>query len=437
MSAGASGGPAGGGSPSGQAGDEPRSDYKPVPPPPPLVLGGHGRRDRWTRAVVRALPPLLLAAGFVFGLTAPPTYFAAPFFTAAPLIAAPFAGLVVTIGTGVAGLVLATVLHVVQHNLSTAAFVMELITVAVVCLLAALINLVIRRGGRQLASVQHVAEAAQRAVLPVPPGRIGGFDIAAQYEAAEADAFIGGDLYAVQDSPHGVRMVLGDVRGKGLGAVEAVSVVIGAFREAAEQESTIEGVAARLERALAREGMRRRALDAFEGFTTAVLVEIPHGGGVLRVVNRGHTEPLLLHHDGKVLVLSPGEHALPLGMGELGTWPDRAEETEYPPGAMLLLYTDGLSEARDTRGRFYDPVERLRGRVFEHPTALLSALAQEVRDHTGGATTDDMALLAVRRPHSGAGAVAPESLQEGFADAEQHMGREGGPGAAAGGSHRG
>ena len=106
-----------------------------------------------------------------------------------------------------------------------------------------------------------------------------GCDVAARYEAAQADAFIGGDLYAVQDTPHGVRLVVGDVRGKGMGAVEAVAVVIGAFREAAEQEATLEAVAQRLERALAREGTRRDGLDAFEGFTTAVLAEIPRGDG--------------------------------------------------------------------------------------------------------------------------------------------------------------
>jgi serine phosphatase RsbU (regulator of sigma subunit) len=92
-----------------------------------------------------------------------------------------------------------------------------------------------------------------------------------------------------------------------------------------------------------------------------------------------------------------GEFALPLGMGELGVWPDRAEQAGFPGGATLLLYTDGLSEARDAHGRFYDPHARLTGRVFRHPAHLLDTLADEVRRHSGGGTTDDMALLAVRR----------------------------------------
>ncbi|MET8558068.1 PP2C family protein-serine/threonine phosphatase [Streptomyces sp. NPDC004959] len=346
----------------------------------------------------RVVPPLLVVGGFVFGLFAPATFTGAPFFAAAPLVAAPFASSRVTAGVGGLAAAGESLLQVIRGRLPTGPFLIELTTVLTVAALAVLINLLIRRGDRRLASVQNVAAVAQSAVLPVPAERIGGLDVAAQYEAAEADAFIGGDLYAVQDTPYGVRMVLGDVRGKGLGAVEAVSVVIGAFREAAEQEPTVEGVAQRLERALAREGLRRRALDAFEGFTTAVLAEIPRGAAELRLVNRGHTEPLLLERDGRLRVLTPGEHALPLGMGELGAWPDRAEIIDFPPGATLLLYTDGLSEARDARGRFYDPVARLSGRVFPHPRALLTTLTDEVRRYTGGATTDDMALLAVRRP---------------------------------------
>jgi serine phosphatase RsbU (regulator of sigma subunit) len=85
-------------------------------------------------------------------------------------------------------------------------------------------------------------------------------------------------------------------------------------------------------------------------------------------------------------------------MGELGVWPDRAEEVVLPGGATLLFYTDGLTEARDRHGEFYDPGVRLAGRTFPHPAELLAALADEVRRHSGGGMADDMALLAVRRP---------------------------------------
>ncbi|MER6995162.1 PP2C family protein-serine/threonine phosphatase [Streptomyces sp. NPDC000410] len=345
-----------------------------------------------------ALPGLVILIGVLFDLATPEAYTASPLFAAAPLIAAPFFSYRGTLVTAVATVAAVLGLHIHNGTMTQVPATTEFLTVVTVSVLALFINRVVRRSGERLASARVIAEAAQRAVLPSPADRIGGLQIAARYEAAQADAFIGGDLFAVQDTPFGVRLVVGDVRGKGLDAVEAVAVVLGAFREAAEQESTLEGVAQRLERALAREGTRRSGLDAFEGFTTAVLAEIPRGDGRVRVVNRGHPPPLLLHADGALELLEPVRPALPLGMGDLASWPDRADESAYPPGATLLLYTDGLSEARDAHGVFYDPRERLGGRIFPGPEELLDALVDDVRRHTGGESTDDMALLAVSRP---------------------------------------
>ncbi|MFC7310185.1 PP2C family protein-serine/threonine phosphatase [Streptomyces monticola] len=376
------------GQPGGSAGEDPDE---------------HGKRKAphltHAHSFVRALPVLLVVVGLISALLTPPRFTAAPLFSAAPLIAAPFFGLAATLLTGIAASLSVLGLQLHYGTLGRPQEATELVNVITVAALAVLINVVVRHRGEKLASAREISEAAQRAVLPEPDGRIGGFEVAARYEAAQADAFIGGDLYAVQDTPHGVRLIVGDVRGKGLGAVEAVAVVIGAFREAAEQEATLEAVAQRLERALAREGTRRDGLDAFEGFTTAVLAELPHEQEAVRLINRGHPEPLMLYADGVLRVLRPAQAALPLGMGDLGTWPDHAEEAGFPCGATLLFYTDGLSEARDEQGAFYNPAARLRGRMFAEPDALLTTVADEVRAHTGGSgTTDDMALLAVRRP---------------------------------------
>ncbi|MCX5146910.1 serine/threonine-protein phosphatase [Streptomyces sp. NBC_00320] len=354
------------------------------------------------RRVVRVLPAALIAVGLAFDVMTPPSYTGSPFFSAAPLIAAPLASLLITVLTGMLASLAVVLLHVLNATTWKVEALTELVTVVTVSGLAVLINRVVRRSGEQLASARGIAEAAQRAVLPKPAERIAGLHVCARYEAAQADAFIGGDLYAVQDTPYGVRLAVGDVRGKGLGAVEAVAVVLGAFREAADTEPTLEGLAQRLERALAREGTRRDSLDAVEGFTTCVLGEIPAGAQVLRLVNRGHPEPLLLYADGRLVVLAPAEPALPLGMGELAeAWPDRVGEWAFPTGATLLLYTDGLTEARDAAGVFYDPAARLNGRVFPGPGELLGALSSDVRRHTGGGATDDMALLAVGRPEAG------------------------------------
>ncbi|MES4906201.1 MULTISPECIES: PP2C family protein-serine/threonine phosphatase [unclassified Streptomyces] len=350
------------------------------------------------------LPGVLIAGGVAFDLGTPPPYTAAPFLAAAPLVAAPLHPLRLTALAAVLAVGAACLLaefHGVQDWAQSAT---EIATVVTVALLALLINRVVLRGFRKLASARGIAEAAQRAVLPVPPARLAGLDVAARYVAAEQDAAIGGDLYAVQDTPHGVRMVIGDVRGKGLGSVEVVAVVIGAFREAAEQEATLEGLTLRLERALQRERARRADIERTEGFITAVLAEIPRGDSLLRLINRGHPAPLLLDGEGSVHQADPEMPALPLGMGDLGAWPDRVDELPFAEGVTLLLFTDGVSEARDARGAFYDPAARLRGRRFSGPVELLDALVADVERHTGGGTADDMALLALRRASATPGA---------------------------------
>ncbi|MGX2995683.1 PP2C family protein-serine/threonine phosphatase [Streptomyces sp. JNUCC 64] len=378
-------------------GGEPTGDGPPAPatgrPAVPT-----GTPSGWVGRLVRALPVLLIVAGVFYDELTPARFTAAPLFAAAPLAAAPFYGRRGTVAVGLAACAAAIGERIEDGALGRAESVTDLATIVTVSVLAVVINRLTRRSDARLASAREIAEAAQRAVLPEPAERIGGLDIAARYEAAQADASIGGDLYAVQDTPHGVRLVVGDVRGKGMNAVSAVAVLIGAFREAAEQEADLEAVARRLERALAREEVRRREVDLFEGFTTAVLAELPHGRDVVRILNRGHPPPLLLAPDGGLTVLVPALPALPLGMADLGVWPDLCEEVAFPPGACLLVYTDGLSEARDARGEFFDPVLWLGGRTFVGPDALLTSVTGAVLLHTGAGPEDDMALLAVRRP---------------------------------------
>jgi serine phosphatase RsbU (regulator of sigma subunit) len=343
------------------------------------------------------LPPLLIVAGVLLNVLTRDGLAGTPLFAAAPLAAAPFYRVRATILlslVAVGALAGVRVQHIGGAGLVD---VTRTVTVVVVSVLAAGIGLLLRRRGAALASARGVAEAAQLAVLPVPPSRVGGLQVAARYKAAQVGARIGGDFYAVQETPHGTRLIVGDVRGKGMDAIEAVVVIVGAFREAAEQETTLEAVAERLERALHREGLRRRGMDDHEDFTTALLAELAaENRELLRLVNRGHPPPLLLY-DGRRRYCDPKVPALPLGMAELGRWPDRADEMPFPLGAQLLLYTDGLSEARDSRGTFFDPLDKLARRSFTGPEALLDAVMASVDAHTGGATADDMALLAVQR----------------------------------------
>lgn len=339
----------------------------------------------------------------VLDLLSPPEIPASPLYAAAPLVAAPLLAPVATLAAGAAAVAAELSVSALQGTLERAESVTEVATIITVTLLALFLNHLLRRSGRRLESARTIAAAVQSAVLPPPPDRLGGLTVAARYVAAQSDAQIGGDLYAVQETPYGVRLIVGDVRGKGMAAVEAVAVLIGAFREAAEQEPSLERLSERLERALGREAERRigpaGGLERTEGFTTAVLAELDPlvGPETVRVLNRGHPPPLVLHPDGKVTVLEPSRASLPLGLTALGRWPDVVDTVLFPDGATLLAYTDGVTEARDPAGCFYDPAARLAGRRFRAPEALLDALLADIDRHTAGRPTDDLAVIAVSR----------------------------------------
>ncbi|RKN11597.1 serine/threonine-protein phosphatase [Streptomyces radicis] len=366
--------------------------------PPPGIggrLGGVRTTAPWgVRAWVYAvLPAAFLLMGLLFDLFTPPHVTLTAFYCAAPLLAAPVLSFPVTAlyGALATGAVVAQTYWHVSSAFKTS-------TVAVISVLALAINRIVAHRDQRVVSATNVAEAVQRAVVPEPPERAGSLRVAARYRAAQRNTLIGGDMYAARETPYGVRLLVGDVRGKGLIATEAVAVLLGAFREAAENEPRIDEVAVRLERALVRERADRASLDPVEGFATAVVVEVDEGPPLgIRFVNRGHPPPVLLGPGGEACYLA-AEPALPLGLGDLLPGPERVEHARFPPGSQLLLYTDGLSEARNAVGTFYDPVARLNGRAFCGPTELLDAVVTDVVAHCDGAFDDDMALLAVHHP---------------------------------------
>ncbi|MEV7024778.1 PP2C family protein-serine/threonine phosphatase, partial [Kitasatospora sp. NPDC093558] len=224
--------------------------------------------------------------------------------------------------------------------------------------------------------------------------------VAACYRAAQTQALIGGDAYAVQETPYGVRLMIADVRGKGLPAVATVSVLLGAFRENAARASDLVALADALEQSLARESAHRDEEVRTEGFSTALLVEFPPGGDAVRVLSCGHPGPYVLDGaTGGVRRLDAADPGLPLGMGALGPARSAPDRWPFPAGHTLLLVTDGVTEARDRAGRFYDPVTGLAPLgPFAGPGEVLDALARDVAAWTGGPRDDDMAVLAVTRP---------------------------------------
>jgi len=246
---------------------------------------------------------------------------------------------------------------------------------------------------RHLVAVSTVAEAAQHALLRPPGPHVGGIRLAARYVSAADSAQIGGDLYSVLDTPFGVRAIVGDVRGKGLGAVRAASVVLGAFREAAYDEPELTGVARRLETSV------RRHVPSGE-FTTAVLVGLGFPSSV-ELLHLGHVEPLLIAPDGTVRVLYPPDPWVPLGLAEMAEGEPEPWTVPFGLGDVLLLCTDGVVEARGLPdGVFYPLQERapalVAGRGAELEEAVAGVYADLLR-HTGGQLRDDAVLLLLAR----------------------------------------
>lgn len=283
----------------------------------------------------------------------------------------------------------------------------DFILVAVGGLLAVLACVLRVRGERRMLHIRDVADTTRRAVLrPLPPGW-GGLDHAAVYLAADAEARVGGDFYDIQPGPHGTRVLIGDVQGKGLGAVETAAALLGAFREAGYHEPDLATVAERLEARMTRHRTHTAALGRSDGdrFATAVLVGFPPDApGAIDTVVFGHEAPLAVGpHGVRELPVTGG---LPLGLAELGTGPPPVCRLPLAADETLLLVTDGVTEARDRQGCFYRHAEEVaRGVALDAKVTEPRRLVRLVRDgtlrHCGGRLDDDTTVFAVRRGGDG------------------------------------
>ncbi|MFG3513565.1 PP2C family protein-serine/threonine phosphatase [Streptomyces bobili] len=297
----------------------------------------------------------------------------------------------------------------------------DLVLVLVGGVLSVLAAAVRVRGERRMLHMRHIAETTRRTVLrPLPPGW-GGLDHAAAYLAADADARVGGDFYDIQPGPHGTRVLLGDVQGKGLGAVEAAAALLGTFREAGYHEADLATVAERLEVRMRRHRGHTVALGRADGdrFATAVLLGFPaEEQGVVDLVVFGHEAPLAAGPDGVRRL--PHAGGLPLGLAELTSGdPPPVLRAAVAPEETLLLVTDGVTEARDGAGAFYPLADDIAAGLAREPrTAEPDRLVAYVRDgtlrHCGGRLDDDTTIFAVRR--RGAGSMRNDAGGQGGRD---------------------
>lgn len=234
-----------------------------------------------------------------------------------------------------------------------------------------------------LQASQRIATVAQQALLPVLPNRIGDIHFATRYHSATASAQVGGDFFDFVADGGRVRVILGDISGKGVDAVTQAARVIRAFRQYGASEPDLLSVARRMDEYVL-------PFWNWEHYATAVLVEMAASADTITVVSCGHPAPV---HVTSARVNDLHVHpCLPLGLGPA----DRSSQHRWLPGDRLLLFTDGLIEARDQSGQFL-PRARI-DQAVQEPTleGSLDALEAAVHNHAGR-FSDDLALLLLAR----------------------------------------
>lgn len=376
----------------------------------PDLVGRMSRAGIWRHpATVGLLVSLYPVVLLVVDVLTPTVIRFGSLMVAAPALAAVFCTPVGVLIVIAVTLPCVWVADVVGEQLGVSYFVPVQISTIVVVSAAALAASAVRmRKERQLAQSRWVAEVTQRVLLHPLPHRVGRFDVASLYLAADEEAAIGGDLYAFARSGTSARILLGDAQGKGLASLEVVSCVLNTFRQSVRQGDSVPEVVHELEAAFRQDIQELSAAAAGgwplngpfeeEAFVTAVVLDLPDTGP-LQMANLGHPPPLLVH-EGKATALDPTVTVPPLGLGDLIRGEAPVDTVDLPPGATLLLYTDGVTEARGPDGAFYPLEERLTRWTALPPDALLAAVHDDLREYVGARLTDDVAMVAVQRPPS-------------------------------------
>lgn len=367
-------------------------------------------RSLWARL---AAPMVLLGLLLAVDLAGGPRLRISGLMVAVPAVCASFLGPGAVLVVALAAFPCLVLAAMGNGQVGTLNFPVTLATAVLVGAASVLAAAVRRRRERELAQVRWVAGVAQRALLRPLPERLGRLAIASTYMAADQEAEVGGDLYATADLGGGrVRVMVGDVQGKGLAAVEVASMLLAAFRRAARHHTPLAALPGYLDRNL-RDDMSDLAAAPppqpghpapdpptapgyLERFVTAALVDVAADGDSIRIVNCGHPSPILLHRD-KVLCLDAEKPAIPLGLGDLTPETQHIDRYGLDVGDVLLLYTDGVIEARDALGTFYPLTERLAHWTGLPPDDLLTALTADLLHHVGRQLGDDVAMVAVQR----------------------------------------
>jgi PAS domain S-box-containing protein len=238
---------------------------------------------------------------------------------------------------------------------------------------------------------QHlIASTLQRVLLPPALPAIPGLEVAARYTPMGDGVEVGGDFYDVFDVGSSWVAVIGDVCGKGVEAAALTSLVRHSLRGLAHGDPLPAVALSRLNDAIVAErGLEPR-------FSTVAYARLTRDGAEVAatVATAGHPCPLVVRAGGRVEELGrPGTLLGPFPAVRVHDESDR-----LAPGDALVLYTDGVTEARRDGEMFGE--ERLRallsGLAGRSAGDLVEGVERAVVAHHGGPLDDDLALLALR-----------------------------------------
>ena len=234
----------------------------------------------------------------------------------------------------------------------------------------------------------ELARELQASLIPRTLPRLPTLELGADNEIAN---MVGGDIYDFVPLPDGRLAVLfGDASGHGMAAGLVMAVAHAAFRTQLETDPSPAAMFATLNRILCRTGSKR-------AFFSCVYLMVAPDGGVTSTV-AGHPPAIQIASDGTVRGRI-GTGAYPLGIKPDLAWP--VESSRLETGDLLLLHSDGLSEARNAAGEEFGDVRieaAARAGVRTGAQALADALAAQARAFRGGeAPEDDVSIAVLRR----------------------------------------
>lgn len=244
-------------------------------------------------------------------------------------------------------------------------------------------------GRERLKRDLELAQRVQQSLLPSHPPQIAGYEAWDHYESAGE---IGGDLFAYVPLPEGrIAFVMADVSGKGVSAALVMATLSADVRYCLASEPDVARAVARINEGFCRGGWDDR-------FATLMVLVLDPGRHRLTVVNAGHLPLALRSGAGAVRMVGLEEGGLPLGVDV--TYDYESLTIDVEPGTMLVVYTDGISEALDHAQRPYG-LARLE-RVMAGPVATAADLGKRIladvnRHAAGQSRSDDICLICLAR----------------------------------------